>query len=220
MRNDKSAEVLLKLFARCTALAACLLFALAVWAEKNPTLSSQTLDCSKVGAQPLSSKTERVTNAKKSNDAYATIELVRDPADASGASCVATYTLYMSQYSSNFKAVKTFSVQLRDSAGVDLIGFSDNGSKLAADFWWSAADYKGHRPVVYDLKSKVGRLDELSDQITGQLPACAYSEELTGVTDAGEVAIHIPPSGHVANGCPDQGDWLLDSRTGVARRKP
>jgi hypothetical protein len=190
------------------------------WADKEgKRLSTPVLECSKVGAQPLSARTERVTNAKKSNDAYAVVELARDPADPSGASCVATYTLYLSQYSSNFKPVKTFSTPTRDGVGVDLLGFSDNGSKVAADFWWQTGDYKGHRSVVYDLKSKVPRMDELSDQITSQLPACAYQEELTGVTDKGEVVIHVPSSVHVDRGCPDQGNWLLDSTTGEVRRE-
>ncbi len=190
------------------------------WAEKaGKQLSTPVLECSKVDAHTLSARTERVTNTKKSNDAYAVVELARDPADPSGASCVATYTLYLSQYSSNFKAVKTFSMPTRDGVGVDLLGFSDDGTKVAADFWWTAADYKGHRPVVYDLKSKVPRMDELSDQITSQLPACDYQEELTGVTDKGEVVIHVPSSAHVDRGCPDQGNWLLDSITGDVRRQ-
>ncbi len=190
------------------------------WAEKEgKQLSTPVLECSKADGHSLSARTERVTNERKSNDAYAVVELARDPADPSGASCVATYTLYLSQYSSNFKVVKTFSMPTRDGVGVDLLGFSDNGSKVAADFWWKAGDYKGHRPVVYDLKSKVPRMDELSDQITSQLPACDYQEELTGVTDKGEVVIHVPSSAHVDRGCPDQGNWLLDSTTGEVRRQ-
>lgn len=198
----------------------CLACAAPAWADKqSKQLSTPVLECSKVGEHTLSSKTERVTNSKKSNDAYAVVEVSRDPADPSGASCVATYTLYLSQYSSNFKPVKTFSMPTRDGVGVDLLGFSDDGSKVAADFWWMAADYKGHRPVVYDLKSKVPRMDDLSDQITSQLPACDYQEELKSVTDKGEVVIHIPSSRHVDRGCPDQGDWLLDSMTGEVRRQ-
>ena len=193
---------------------------MAGWADKDAKpLSSQILECSKVSGQGLSSRTERITNSKKSNDAYAAVELIRDSADPSGTTCVATYTLYLSQYSKNFRPVKTFSVRLHDSAGVDVIGFSDSDGMLAADFWWAAGDYKGHRPVVYDLKTKVARMNELSDQITGQLPACAYAEELTGVTDTGEVVIHVPQSAHVESGCPDQGNWLLDAKTGGVRRK-
>ncbi len=211
-------EALFKL--KSIAIGVCLLGSIQGWAEKDVKLaSSQALECSKVTGAPISSKTERATNAKRSNDAYAAIELARNPADASGNSCVATYTLYLSQYSSNFKPVKTFSVPLRDAAGVDLIGFSENGSKVAADFWWSAGDYKAHRPVVYDLKTKIARMNELGDQITGQLPACAYQEELTGINDAGEVTIHVPGSVHVDKGCPDQGNWLLDSKTGEVRRQ-
>ncbi len=188
-------------------------------AEKNPvTLSSQILDCSKVSAQSLTSRTERVTNSKKSNDAYASVALERDPENPK--SCVVTYTLYLSQYSTNFKAIKTFSAPVHDSVGVTLIGFSEGGTKVAADFWWSAGDYIAHRPVVYDMKTKIARLNELGDEITGQLPPCAYSEELTGVTDNGEVVVHVPKSQHVDNGCPDQGHWLFDSKMGTARRHP
>lgn len=198
----------------------CLACAAPGWADKQgKQISTPVLECSKVGEHALSSKTERVTNSKKSNDAYAVVELARNPADPNGASCVATYTLYLSQYSSNFKAVKTFSMPTRDGVGVDLLGFSDDSSKVAADFWWTAADYKAHRPVVYDLKSKVPRMDDLSDKITSQLPACDYQEELKGVTDKGEVVIHVPSSSHVDRGCPDQGNWLLDSMTGEVRRE-
>jgi hypothetical protein len=188
-------------------------------AEKNASaLSTQSLDCAKVGAQPLSSRTGRVTNPKKSNDAYASVALERDPENPG--SCVVTYTLYLSQYSTSFKAIKTFSAPVHDSVGVTLIGFSDGGTKVAADFWWSAADYIAHRPVVYDMKTKIARLNDLGDEITGQLPPCAYAEELTGITDDGEVIVHIPKSLHVDSGCPDQGDWLFDSKMGTARRHP
>ncbi len=204
-----------------TVIAICAVSAIAAVAEKNPKgISSQTLECAKVTGQPLSGKTDKITNPRKSNDAFATIELAHDPTGGAGV-CVATYTLYLSQYSSNFKTVKAFSVQLRDSAGVTLIGFSDNSSKLAADFWWSAGDYKGHRPVVYDLKTKVARLVELGDQITSQLPACSYSEELTGIADDGNITIHVPKSSvHDDASCPDQGNWLLDSKNGAVRRAP
>lgn len=210
----------MKEFAIYFGLAFCLLRPLGSWAQVKPR-SSETLECSKAASgKPLSGKTERLTNSKKSNDAYATVELARDATDAAGRTCIATYTLYMSQYSQNYRVVKTFSVELRDMAGVDLIGFSDDDSKLAADFWWAAGDYKGHRPVVYDLKSKTARLTELSDQITSQLPACAYSEEFVGISDKGEAVIHVPKSVHVDTGCPDQGNWLFDPKTGAVLRAP
>ncbi len=177
-------------------------------------------DCAKVVAgQSLKLKTDTILNQKQSLRAYATLDMDRDPTDLSGKFCVATYGLFVSERTGGFRLVKNFSGRGADRAGADIVGFSDNGLKLAADFWWGAGTYVAHRPVVFDSKAKTAHMTELEDKITSQLPACNYAENFIGVTDAGDALFHLPAASDV-QGCGDQGDWLLNVRTGEAQRKP
>jgi hypothetical protein len=195
-----------------------LLFPIAAVAKERRGVESG--DCTKVAAgQTLKLKTDTLLNQRENLRAYATLDLERDSGDATGKFCIATYSLYVSERTGGFKLVRNFSGRIADRAGADIVGFSDNGLKLAADFWWATGFYVAHRPVIYDSKAKIARLSALEDKITSQLPACNYAENFTGVTNAGDAVFHVPAAS-AAQGCGDQGDWLLDVRTGEAQRKP
>lgn len=193
------------------------LFPLASFAKEHR--STDAADCSKVTEnQPIRLKTDTILSPKETLRTYATIDLERDSTD-NGKSCFATYSLYVAERSGNFRMVRTLAARVADRAGVDIVGFSDNNVQLAADFWWATGTYISHRAVVYDSKTKAARLDELEDKISSQLPACNYAEKFIGVDNTGDAIFHVPAASDV-QGCGDQGDWILDLKTGEARRKP
>jgi hypothetical protein len=101
--------------------------------------------------------------------------------------------------------IKEFTDQEDNGVGVDIIGTSSDGNKIAADFWWAAGDATGHRPVIVDVKSNSVMLLPLEERILKQLPSCDYFEEFNGVTNAGEAIIRVPKSAYVEKGCPSQG---------------
>ena len=100
----------------------------------------------------------------------------------------------------------------------DLIGnekpvLSADGTKLMIIFWGAAGDYTGYRIAVYDFASKRNFFRTIADRVTHDLPTCDYSTLIDGITNRGEVVIHVPKSIYVDEGCPDQGKWLLDMKT-------
>jgi hypothetical protein len=195
-------------------LALCVILSMTAASAAERHLSTDALSCSQLNnGASRTSKTDMISNPRKSMDAYASITL----SSSATAVCTASYNLVVSERSGGFKPVKTLSVELHDNAGIDLLGFSPDGSKLAADFWWSVGDYRRHRPVVYEVKSHIARITELGDQVTSQLPACGYIENLTGITNAGEIELHVPRNA-TGTDCPDQGNWLFDPKSGEASR--
>jgi len=114
--------------------------------------------------------------------------------------------------------IKEFSDPENDGVGVDIIRASSDGNMIAADFWWAAGDYTGHRPVILDVKSNAVTLLPLDDRILKQLPSCDYFEEFIGVTNAREAIIRVPKSAYVETGCPSQGKWLFNLHSGIVRR--
>jgi hypothetical protein len=114
--------------------------------------------------------------------------------------------------------IKEFSDPESDGVGVDIVGASSDGNMIAADFWWAAGDYTGHRPVILKVKSNSVILLPLDDRILKQLPSCDYFEEFIGATNDGEAIIHVPKSQYVRTGCPSQGKWLFNLHSGIVRR--
>jgi hypothetical protein len=102
--------------------------------------------------------------------------------------------------------------------GVTFQGTSPDGSKLLLDFFTSAGERTGHRPVVYDLVSGQWQIRDVGDAVTRNLPACNYFTMLSGVTNQGDVVLYVPKSLAIDAGCPDQGEWLLNMKTGTVAR--
>jgi hypothetical protein len=102
--------------------------------------------------------------------------------------------------------------------GVALQGTSPDGSKLLLDFFSSAGDFTNHRPIVYDFMSGQWQIHDVGDSVTRNWPACHYFTMLSGVTNQGDVVLYVPRSIPVDAGCPDQGEWLLNMKTGEVAR--
>jgi hypothetical protein len=102
--------------------------------------------------------------------------------------------------------------------GVALQGTSPDGSKLLFDFFSSVDDRTSHRPVVYDFLSGQWQIHDVGDSVTRNWPACHYLTMLSGVTDQGDVVLYVPKSIPIDAGCPDQGEWLLNMKTGEVAR--
>ena len=102
--------------------------------------------------------------------------------------------------------------------GVALGGTSTDGSKLLLDFFSAAGDYTGHRPVVYDFVTNTWQLRDVGDRITRNLPKCDYFTMLQGVTETGDVLLYVPKSIYKREGCPDQGEWVLDMKNDTITR--
>jgi len=104
-------------------------------------------------------------------------------------------------------------------AGIDLIGFSPDGSKLAADFWLAEGDGEEHRPVVYDSKTSKVRFLSLGDRIQRKITSCDQVEKFVGVTNQGQAVFTVPPSDYDDSPeCGDKGVWKFDLLTGEVRR--
>ncbi len=180
--------------------------------------STKPAECSELKlGQSKHLRSETISNSTAR--AYAAIAITRPSSDTEGKACRVEYQLFVARGQHPFVAVKTFTDTTDTLVGAEVVGFSRDESKLAADFWWAAGDYTGHRPVIYDLNTNRTQFGELGEQLTAQLPSCDYFEEFTGVTDPGEAIIHVPKSAYVDEGCPDQGDWLFNLRKKTVRRR-
>ena len=105
-----------------------------------------------------------------------------------------------------------------DTNGAALEGVSPNGSKLLLDFFTAAGDYTGHRPVVYDFLTSRWTLRDVGTRVTRNLPKCDYSTLIDSVTNDGNVILYVPKSMYVDQGCPDQGQWLLNMEADTITR--
>jgi hypothetical protein len=103
-----------------------------------------------------------------------------------------------------------------NGAGVE--GLSPDGSKLLMDFFTAEGDYTGHRPVVYDFLNARWRIRDVGDRVTRSLPHCDYFTMIDGVTNSGNVVLSVPKSIYVKEGCPDQGQWLLNMEADTITR--
>jgi hypothetical protein len=104
--------------------------------------------------------------------------------------------------------------------GFEFDGTSPDGSKLLLDFFTAAGDYTGHHAVVYDFVAGNWQIREVGDRATRNFPECDYFTIIQGVTDAGDVVLYVPKSIYKPEGCPDQGEWLLDMKNDTVTRVP
>jgi|ERR1041385_3330588 hypothetical protein len=194
-------------------------FATGVIAYAQTDRSTPFVECSELKlGQSVQHKTKISSSESVRTRVYATVRISRSRNDTKGDACPVQYHLLVAKNNGAFVVVKTFATTTDSTIGAEIVGFSKDQSKLAADFWWAAGDYTGHRPVVYDIKTRRVQLAELGEQITSRLPSCDYSQAFEGVSDSGEAIIHVPKSTYVEEGCPDQGDWLFNLAKRTARR--
>lgn len=180
--------------------------------------STKPIECDDLKAGQTVTKRTAVSSFPESAlRVYATVTLRRPP-NGNADECTVTYKLFIAEGRDEFAEVKRYSEHADGSVGVQLIGTSKSGKFIAADFWWAAGDYTGHRPVIYETERKTAHLRELNDEIRKQLPSCDYFEEFVGVTDRGEAIIRVPKSVYVEQGCPAQGDWTFDTHSGSVHR--
>jgi len=176
-------------------------------------------ECSSVATgTSVRHRTNTVSNRTSTARAYAVVALQRDANDQDAKSCLVTYSLFVNQYSRGWRQVKQHIERRSDIVGVTLVGFSPDGTRVAADFWWADGDYTAVRPVIFNLVTSTVQMRELSEQITNRLPSCDYFQSFERITNSGESVIHVPKSHYVDVGCPDQGDWLFNLKTGMVRR--
>jgi len=183
------------------------------------TNSTEPVECSEVPkGKAVTRQTPRFSTDSGSIRAYVLVRLSRPEDDLDARSCTVLYSFFVSDQGKTFVLVKKHSQLEENLVGAQIVGVSKNQRILAADFWWAAGDYTGHRPVVYNRRTKAVAFRALDDQITKQLPSCDYFEDFVGITDQGEALIEVPKSIYVDTGCPAQGVWAFDLRSGKATR--
>jgi hypothetical protein len=150
---------------------------------------------------------------------YGLMEFRHDKEDAQAKRCHVTYRLFVSRGGSKFAEARNLAWDTEEGqiAGIDLIGFSSDGSKLAADFWLAEGDGQEHRPVVYDSITSRVLYRPLEDRIQRSLEGCYQAEHFIGVTNQGEAIFTVPPSDYV-DSCGDKGVWHLNLQTGQVKQ--
>lgn len=179
--------------------------------------SVDTVECSAdVHSAPSTFKTE--IRSAKSGDLrmYGVLELRRNKEDASNKRCHVMYRLYVSEGNRPFQEVfrMPWDTDEGEIAGIELIGFSPNGGKAAANLLLAAGDGQTNRPVIFDLRSKSSKFVEMPPIEDKRPPkeSCddAPYARLYGVTDAGSILVSVPP----INRCADGGHWIFNPKTG------
>ena len=102
--------------------------------------------------------------------------------------------------------------------GIAFEGTSPDGSKVLLDFFSTVGDRTDHRPAVYDFLTLGWQIREVGDRVSRNLPDCKYFTMMSGVTNQGDVVLYVPKSIYVDAGCPDQGEWLMNMKTGTISR--
>jgi hypothetical protein len=181
--------------------------------------STEPVECSEVSkGKAVTHQTPWFSTDSGSIRAYVVVQLSRPEDDLEGRSCTVMYSLFVSEQGKPFLLVKKHSQIEENLVGAQIVGISKNKQILAADFWWAAGDYTGHRPVVYDRNTKAVAFRELEDQITKQLPSCDYFQNFVGIDDRGDALIEVPKSIYVDTGCPAQGVWAFNLSSGKVTR--
>ena len=151
------------------------------------------------------------------------ISFRRNKEDAQKNRCHVVYRLLLSEGTGPAKELKRveWDTEEDEIAGIDLIGFSPDQSKFAADFWLAEGDSQEHRPVVYDLTSKDVQYRALGDAIQRQIHVhgCDQVEDFLGVANSGEGVFAVPPSVYDDSPeCGDKGLWHFNLKIGKATR--
>jgi hypothetical protein len=184
--------------------------------------STDTGECGgDIRMQSTSSKTAIRTSQSGRLRMYGVVEFRHDEDDAKAKHCHVTYRLFVAKAGSKFAEVQklVWDTEEGEIAGIDLIGFSSDGSKLAADFWLAEGDGQEHRPVVYDAATSEVLYRPLEDRIQQKIDSCDQVEHFVGVTNHGEAVFTVPPSIYDdSDNCGDKGVWQFNLVTGQVKR--
>jgi hypothetical protein len=172
-----------------------------------------SFECEQVA--PGKSQTHRITYPIKSRFAPKVIVSVSATrtADADSALCKVTWAAAVVNATGQSQPLFHYSEELEGSLlGNEAPATSPDGTKLMIVFWSAEGDYTAYRPAVYDFANRQRHFRVLSDRIIKNFPDCDYQTTLRGVTDSGDVIIHVPKSIYDES-CPDRGFWLLNMKT-------
>jgi hypothetical protein len=183
-------------------------------------LSADTAECGgEVSPAVATSKTAVLSSHTASARMYGAIIFRHNQQDAKAKHCHVVYRLFVATGKGAFTQVHQFEwdTESGEIAGIDLIGFSPDGSKAAANFWLAEGDGQQNRPVVYDLKTKTIISAEMPAVQDRRAPSKTCDddpyESLDNVTNAGIVTVSVP----AIEGCADGGLWSFDPRTGAMK---
>jgi hypothetical protein len=149
------------------------------------------------------------------------MEFRHDKKDATAKHCHVTYRLFVAKGGSKYTEVRSLAWDTEEGeiAGIDLIGFSSDGSKLAADFWLAEGDGQLHRPVIYNAGTLKVLDKPLEDRIQRKIESCDQIEHFVGVTNQGEAVFTVPPSIYDdSDKCGDKGVWHFNLQTGQVKQ--
>ena len=193
-----------------------LLMALATAAAAQQPYSTPTAECAVITpGKTEKQQTEAMTSEKAR--LYASITASRPADDRDARHCHVAYALWLSEGEQGYKAVASFEEDGQDAFGVELVGFSPDKSKVAANFWYAAGDFTAVRPAVYDRSTGKAAVKELGPEVIGRFVDCNYTPTFNGVTNAGEAVVHATKDTYIEEGCAEQPDLLFNLRTGEAR---
>ena len=188
-------------------------------------LSTYSVDTGECGGEPILqpsiSKTPVKSNKSESVKFYGQLEFRRSAEDAKSEHCHVTARLMIGMTDEAFREAKhvEWDTENGEIAGIDLVGFSPDESKFAADFWLAEGDGKTHNPVIYDLPSRTTAYRSLGDLIQKIIHGCDQNEDFLGVTNSAEAIIAIPPSEYSDTpDCGDKGLWHFNLKTGRVYR--
>lgn len=182
--------------------------------------SADTGECGGVSRTEIArSKTSIRTSQSGRLRMYGLIEFRHDEEDAKTKHCHVTYRFFVAKGSGKFAEVRNlvWDTEEGEIAGIDLIGFSADGSKLAADFWLAEGDGQEHRPVIFDAETSKVLYRELSDRIQQKIEGCDQVEHFVGVTNRGEAVFTVPPSIYTDE-CGDKGVWQFNLQTSQVKQ--
>jgi hypothetical protein len=103
--------------------------------QAGPRITA-SLDCGDM--KPDQTESRKTAPMDFQSDAvrlYGSVQLDRAKGEAGRHGCSAVYKLFLSSNGKPFVKIKEFSDQEDDGVGVDIIGASNGGNKIAADFW-------------------------------------------------------------------------------------
>lgn len=197
----------------------------------GPALSAQkkfSVDGGECGGdvtvQPDIQKTAISRNAVTGRRAYGVLGHRRTEEDVRAKRCSVVYRLMMEEGQGKFSQMTGLDWHTEEGeiAGVDLIGFSSDGTKLVADFWLAEGDGTEHRVKLVDLKEGKSSFRSINDEIykhsTEKLVDSEnYYETLESVRDDGQVVVIA----HADGGRKPDGflsKWLFDPKTGRVMR--
>ncbi len=156
----------MKIGSAITAIACIILSASACPAQNK--FAIDTGECGgDIGARVATSKTAIRMSRNGELRAYGLVEYRHNAEDAKAKHCHVQYRLFVARRDGKFAEVQSVGWDTEDGeiAGLDLIGYSPDSTKLAADFWLAEGDGQTHRPVIYDVSTGKATYRPLDDLI-------------------------------------------------------